>query len=118
MFEQRQPAGTGHAHIEQHTAGIARRIGPARDLGQEGVGAVKALAEQPPRPQQPGQRFAHARIVIDEKDLGVGVLGHGRMIVEAPRLLDGRWRQHQRPLPRHLPRPAPMPIKFAVSICK
>ena len=61
--EQLQATHVGHAHVQQQTAGLAGR-GLQQGLLQC-AGAVEHLAGQAPRPQQPGQRIAHAHVIVD-----------------------------------------------------
>jgi hypothetical protein len=72
--EQGQAAHAGHAHVQQQAAGLA--LGrPGLQHRLKGLGAVKRLAGQAARAQQPGQRFAHAGVVVHDVHHGVWSYG-------------------------------------------
>jgi len=77
QVKQGQAAHAGHAHVQQQAAGLA--LGrPGLQHGLKGLGTVKRFAGQAARTQQPGQRFAHASVVVNDVHSRVGYGFHGK----------------------------------------
>jgi hypothetical protein len=68
--EQHQPAGAGHAHVQQQAQRLLGQRALVEEL-LERLGAAEVLAGQAPRAQQPGQRLAHAGVVVHDKDQAI-----------------------------------------------